>query len=477
VDALKGVREAASLSHEICPSSGIFFETTLSSAINISALYSLKIQDLFEYSRIMIRVRCCSTILHLNPPHPSNSPAAVSPTTLLTSGSNDFEQMTYLERIAQSCCVGNPAVLSSRKQSLGQSSQVKRRHSSFTTQQLQQQWKSDDILPLFESQLMDFMEGVEVLRELSDLTKQLRDGISQHKLQRQQQQQERQEGEEENDDSHWAIRLISSLLVLSKGGKEQEEFVSLISSLDQCRHDGDDNDENNQSSLCNLGPLTDHLINSLISIASVYDLNTALIPSLFQYFHPLTSSISNTLLCVLDACLHEAIISCFETPDLLIPNLDPPPTVPAVVSASHLSAPPLELGQMMQTPLQQMPDEVALILQQLASLREENHIFPQLQSHNPPDTSYSFAENPVMGMEKGTAEVELSYGAAVPSSTTEMSNDPEYAAEAVLGSEGEGGEGSNGDGDWVTYYDESSARYYLYSESRGESKWLDGGES
>lgn len=363
----------------------------------------------------MIRVRCCSTILRLD-----SDPSSITPTL-----TNDLEQMTYLERIAQCSCVGNSVL----RQPFGQSSQVKRRHSSFTTQQLQQQWKSEDILPLFESQLMDFMEGVEVLRELSEATREFRDVISQHKLQRQVRQE--QDFQQQEDDTNWAITLTSSLIVLSKGNKEQEEFMKMIAFLSQY-HDGSQY----------FSALTDHLINSLISITSVYDFNTSLIPSLFQYFHHRTSSFSNTLLCLLDACLHEAIISCFETPDLLIPNLAAASAVTAVVSSSH--PPPQEMSQNAQS---QIPDEIALILQQLASLREENNV-PHLQNSNNPEINHS------------GSEVDLSYSAAA-NAASEMIPDPETI----------GGEG--GGNDWVTYYDESSARYYLYSESRGESQWLD----
>jgi hypothetical protein len=441
VDALKGVREAASLSREICPHSGIFYETTLSSAINISALYSLKIQDLFEYSRIMIRVRCCSTILHLSS----------DPTSAALASPIDLEQMTYLQRIAQSCCVGSPATVLKQSQSSFSSSPVKRRHSSFTTQQLQQQWKSEDILPLFESPLIDFMEGVEVLRELSDTTKDLRDVVSQHRLQ-QQQQKDRQE---EEDDSSLAIGLISSLVALTKGEIAQAEFMDLIPSLRPDHHHHGRHDHNeDQSQSDHSVLLIDHLLNSLISIASVYDLNTALIPSLFQYFYQLTSSLFNTLLCVLDACLHEAIISCFETPDLLIPNLDPPPPLAATAamgSPSHLP-PTQEIG----TP--QLPDEVALILQQLASLREENTFIPQQlpPSHNNPDPFMTGSET---------------------DSWQNSSDAADFSSRMIQDAEAGHGSRDGGDEDWVTYYDESAARYYLYSESRGESKWLDGNES
>lgn len=268
----------------------------------------------------------------------------------------------------------------------------KRRHSSFTSQF--QYWKIDDTLMLFESHLMNFMEGVEVLRELSESTRELRELINLQRTHLQELQYD-----PNFVDSQSAITFISALIKLTKGEEECYNFDNFISKCDQ-----------------SLPSFIEYLTHYLNGIVSVFDLNASIISSLLPHFMK-SSSLSTAILRTFDACLHEAIISCFESIDLLVPNFDVP------LERSGQNENPLPVSH-------HIPDEVSQLLQQLASLREENQTF-SYEFHPPSTISTAYQE-------------------------TQQTTNTSYEVS-----------------DWVTYYDESSGRYYLYSESLGESKWLD----
>jgi hypothetical protein len=276
--------------------------------------------------------------------------------------------------------------------------------------------------------MMNFMEGVEVLRELCETTVALREWMSQQRYALHlAQEQDGTDSTSTFNDMDWSVSLMSSLVAMIKGDEEKQSFEALI-------HNNTNIDSSDSSYV------QDCLCHSLIEIASVFDLNVSLIPSLFQYFlRPLeghrggggnSPSLSSALLDTLEASLHEAITSCFETPDLLVPNSDPPLLLSEEL---ELKSPSQDHSPGLVPTQAQLPDEVSMILQQLASLREE--------------------------------------------SSTQLSSQLQQLGQGAGGGDDadptQWPTNQNVDEDWVTYYDDSSGRYYLYSECRGESKWID----
>ena len=62
IDSLKSVREATNMTHKLCPDKGLFFKVSISSLIDMSALFSLSIHDLCDYANLTIRIRCYEII-------------------------------------------------------------------------------------------------------------------------------------------------------------------------------------------------------------------------------------------------------------------------------------------------------------------------------------------------------------------------------------------------------------------------------
>lgn len=147
IDALRAVREATMIAKAMCPSSGICFEVVSNAPIDISALHSLRINDLFSYNNISFRVRCNCSV-----------------------GAKD----DYPEYDAVSSRASILARQSMASGAAGNRTSL-RKHRSSTM--LNASSTNGETTMLFESSLTAFMEGLSALRMLDISTSALRQAV------------------------------------------------------------------------------------------------------------------------------------------------------------------------------------------------------------------------------------------------------------------------------------------------------------
>ncbi|CAE7518177.1 KIF13B [Symbiodinium microadriaticum] len=437
VDSLKAVREASTLSHALCPTSGIFFETTLSSTVDMAALHSLRVTDLFAYSSIMIRVRCCSV---LSPNNLTTRDASLEE----SRGSVEYNsRLSHTERVAR--C--------SRASSLGSDTvlpvPMRRQRSSFTSQ-LQRQWRSADAILLFESNLSDFLQGMEVLKDLYASTLPLREAME--SLRR----------------YPLTLRAVSQMAVTGTYGVDDADSPTALSVLCGAvmgivRVINGWSDE----IACVLEDMLLHGESEAVVSARVIryvaeavchvGLDDVLLQEMFEHFVadnppgnaysmdgefgriPVSSvamhcqliestRLSGALLDALDACLHESVVGCFDSPDMLTARGNEHAESPVPPGSTNISPPAAAQSATTDTGKYKAATD---ILEKLSALRNCKLLIGA-QSTDPDDTGGC--------------------------------NDS--AASAVDDCMGPGAVN-----DWVRCYDDTSGNFYLYSESLNQSRW------
>lgn len=466
MDSLKAVREASTLSRAICTSSGIFFETTLSSTVDIAALHSLRISDLFAYSGIVIRVRCCSIMSQsLN----SDGTDATAATSLTRASLSHTER---LARCSRASTVGNDmsavAVASLRRQ-----------RSSFTSQ-LQKQWKSEDAVLLFESNLGDFLQGMEVLKDLFESTASLR--ASMEKLHRQPVTMVDVFSEEMlncaiSDDDYdmpaaVSIFIGAACLIAQAISGSSHTIESFVSDCLRSSH--------RDFSVRPDSVFVSRIMDAVAEAVSHVGMDGVLLREMFNHFAVINvsdhhSSSSNTtnpehevlkdraalhkefllstclsraLLDALTACLHESVVGCFDSPDMLTArgndedthNNDDCSDVSVLKDIKQQTVSNISSRQGNQL---SMSPEVRNILEQLAALRNKKSAMVDT-------TPFSMDSNDCSDPQRGY----YSYPAET---------------DAVAENTGEHEQGTADD--WVRCYDDNSGNYYFYSESLGVSRW------
>jgi hypothetical protein len=430
VDALRSVREASSLSGSICPSSGIFFETTLASTVDLTALYSLRIKDLFAYSNILIRVRCCSLLSH-------------SATTLIED--EDLSQprpLSGIERVAR-CSLGGS--LSALPQ---QASIVQRRHRSSFTSLLQRKWQSDEAVVLFEASLADFMDGTVILREVFSRTAALREVASALRLRLSYETSDRWA----SGDLSSLISTAAAIIEATLGPEKRWTFSNLFS-----KHSEE-------------GDLVYRNICRFVEEAVVsVGLNGSLVTKMFNHFRGsgakdvgfaslATSALSSSvaLLEALEACLHEAVVNCFDSPDVLRCQDLQQDTIDSGERQSGGSGSISGAEGLRPESIR----EIMVTLNSISHLKSERekllarHQHPDMSQHGHYDTPSPYAS--------AYQSEYIATSASIEHSTREDWN--EASDSTMIQADG---------GDWVTYLDEASGKYYSYSASTNESKWID----
>ena len=437
VDSLKAVREASTLSHALCPTSGIFFETTLSSTVDLAALHSLRVTDLFAYSNIMIRIRCCSVL---------------SPFDLASTADSGADEMDVRENATSRLSHAERLARCSRASSIGIDTLIpvaaSRQRSSFTSH-LQRQWRTADAILLFESNLGDFLQGMEVLKDLYASTLPLREVMD--KLRKY----PRPLGDNtiEPSDTGGDSALPTSLSVLCGAA------VEIVEAITGCRGSMGDVLQD----LLSRGDGEEALPRAIAFVAEAVThvgLDDALLREMFHHFmtssrameeeRSITSAgsrmakyraftqsteLAEALLDALHACLHDSVVGCFDSPDVLTANGNGSGSTPVLTAPAECSVgiSPTAGGQF-------GPDSNLLrtakdILDKVATLRS-----------------------------KSVAVVSDSFDYYSRSRATTDAG--EYDNAIVEDNQ------SSEANDWVRCYDDASGNYYLYSESLQISRWV-----
>lgn len=260
------------------------------------------------------------------------------------------------------------------------------------------------------------MESVEILRDFYQSIQEFRENLTQQRNFL-----DNNIDNLETYDLDWVISIISTLYHQVKGINNYNQFSNILLNYFQ---------NNEDDKLCN------KICEIIIEIISVFDLNKEIIIPLFQYYRNNNKlSLSYSLINTFESCLFETIISCFDTPDILVDQ--------SGIFLNELNNNYLRINENEENKTQNsnllLNDEMTNILQQLANLRKDDISKNNIQSKSENDNSFS-EYNINNKYFENSQDI---------SQTNENNND------------------------WITYFDEGTGKYYMYSESTGESKWIE----
>jgi hypothetical protein len=175
-----------------------------------------------------------------------------------------------------------------------------------------------------------------------------------------------------------------------------------------------------------------------------------------------STALSRSLLDALTACLHESVVGCFDSPDMLTARGNDDDNDEATAAAKNKAKVSASVAQEdnKQTPVTMaLSTEVQAILQRLAALRNQKEL--TVDSSGLSLDGYD-SYNP-KGHEQWEEGMYDSNTAAYGGSRHEGSAGHKAEAEVEVEVEQSA--------DWVRCYDETSGNYYFYSETLGESRW------
>jgi hypothetical protein len=406
IEAMTQVREATALATSICATSCIYFVATIGTSINFSSIFSMKIKDLISYRDAEIRIRCCNFVSNDSVVDESdNEGYDVDDTAAVTPA---------VKRLARcSMRLGESPV-----REMLSSSNVVTRRPSVTSFLNERNHRPEDAVLLFDSSLMDFSEGLEVLRLLFTSTSAFCALLN--KIRR-------------DSTTNAALHEGGDMSPLHELQHATYQIVELCLGLEQKYVIQQLCDDFNRIYSYDSTSNVRQCVNFVKKSVELMGLNGQIFDDMFLYFS-IEASYKHlaALIGAIDATLHFAIVSCFDCTENLVPQYE------ANSMGAGLTT-ELFQPQVLNNP------EVVKLVDMMKSL--------QLQRNN---LLYASAHASVIQNDKNTLEYSSS-GKLFSSYDAQMEDTSSQ---------------QDANDDWITYVDESSGKYFAYSESRNESKWL-----